>query len=124
MTKYIGGLFQAKIGDRIEIGIQGQRFKHRTEIVAIGANRRLRDSWGNIFNRDGQLYRRASHPINVIDKKRKVSAQLVVQEQHDSEYRRIRSFDFSRMTTKDIEALIDNMPVKQANTLQTSRFTK
>jgi hypothetical protein len=128
--KYIGGLFQAEVGDTIEIGIQGSRFKHRSKIVKIVTHNRLQDEWGHIFNRDGQIFRRKGHPFYVTDKKIKISAGLIIQEKFDAEYKRIkmdflRTFDYSKLDIEEILTIIDAIPRhEQGNTLQNSRFKK
>lgn len=55
------GLYNAKAGDVIEIGMQGTRNKREIKIVAVLASGKLRDAAGNIFNRDGMIYRGAEY---------------------------------------------------------------
>jgi len=60
LLKSIIGLYHAKPGDLIEIGIEGSRAKYKTRIAKIVTNDRLQDTDGNVFGRDGMVYRRSS----------------------------------------------------------------
>ena len=56
----IKGLYNAKPGDIIEVGFEGSRQKYVTKIDKIVSNDRLQDRDGNLFGRDGMVYRRKS----------------------------------------------------------------
>jgi len=55
------GLYDAKVGDVIEIGMSGTRNKREIKIVEILASDKLKDAAGNIFNRNGMIYRGAEY---------------------------------------------------------------
>jgi len=56
--KRVVGLANVKPGDAIEIGFEGTRSKARSKIVKVVANDRLMDAEGNIFNRNGIIFRK------------------------------------------------------------------
>lgn len=55
------GLYNAKVGDVIEIGMQGTRNKREIKIVEILSSDKLKDAAGNIFHRNGMIYRGAEY---------------------------------------------------------------
>lgn len=126
--KYIGGLHQAEVGDYIKIGIEGTRVKHLTKIVkVIPDTNRLVDGDGNIFDRNGVVYRRKDGWAKWYGKGKIVSAKIVTQKEFDEDYKKIKvdflkSFEWEKLNIKDIEKIIDQLPVKQVNTLSKSRF--
>jgi hypothetical protein len=124
------GLYRAKVGDKIWIGKQGQQYKSRSEITKILPDGKLVSKDGNIFYPNGRLYKGSSPQYQKTKNPGKeVSAQLATQEDFNKEYKRIkvdflRKFDWDKMDIVDLEKLIDQLPIKQANTLTTSRFVK
>ena len=54
----VTGLANAKPGDAIEIGFEGTRSKSRSKIIKVVANDRLMDAEGNIFNRNGIIFKK------------------------------------------------------------------
>lgn len=55
------GLYDVKAGDVIEIGMSGTRTKRELKIVKVLSSGKLVDSAGNIFNRNGMIYRGAEY---------------------------------------------------------------
>lgn len=55
------GLYDAKAGDVIEVGMSGTRNKRELKIVKVLSSWKLEDKEGNIFNRDGTIYRGAEY---------------------------------------------------------------
>lgn len=55
------GLYDVKAGDVIEIGMQGTRNKREIKVVEILASDKIKDAAGNIFNRNGMIYRGAEY---------------------------------------------------------------
>ena len=129
LERYKGGLYQAKIGDRIWIGKQGQQYKDRSEITKILPDGKLVSKDGNIFYPNGRLYKGSSYQYQKTKNPGiEVSAQLATQKDFDKEYKSIkvdflRKFDWDKMNVEDIEKIIDQLPIKQANKLYTSRFS-
>ena len=121
------GLHQARVGDAIYIGMKGTRGKWYSKVKKVDSKTgRITDRDGNIFNPDGQIYRRKTYPFKQSDT---VSAKIVSQKDFDKQYKKIkidflRKFDWDRMDIKEIEKIIDMMPVGQGNVLGKSRFEK
>ena len=129
LEKYKGGLYQAKIGDKIWIGKQGQQYKDRSEITKILPDGKLVSKDGNIFYPNGRLYKGSSFQYQKTKNPGiEISAQLATQEDFDKEYKSIkvdflRKFNWEKMDIKDLEDIINQLPIKQANTKITSRFS-
>ncbi|MCK5641229.1 MAG: hypothetical protein KAJ19_10540 [Gammaproteobacteria bacterium] len=81
----IRGLHDAQIGDIVAIGIEGFRTKHMAKIKKVVGQNKLVDTNGNIFNRNGVIYRRVSYPCKSFPGKI-VSAKLVSQKSLDDEH--------------------------------------
>lgn len=79
------GLHDAQVGDIIEIGIEGSRNKTTTKIKKVVGKNRLVDTDGNIFNRNGIVYRRVSYPLTSFRGKI-ISAKLVTQKELDADH--------------------------------------
>lgn len=79
------GLHDAQVGDIIEIGIEGSRNKTMAKIKKVVGSNRLVDTDGNIFNRNGIIYRRASYPLKSFRGKI-ISAKLVSQKSLDDDH--------------------------------------
>ena len=124
--KYIKGLHQAKVGDHINIGIEGQRNKEYSKIAKILDSDKLVDTNGNIFGRNGVIIRRKGGWAKYIGKGKIVSAQIITQKQFDDSYRELLINHIQKYIRKeDIETvknIIDLMKVKIANNRLTSRF--
>lgn len=124
------GLYRAKVGDDIWIGKQGQQYKSRSKITKILPDGKLVTSTGDIFYPNGRLYKGGSVQYQKQSNPGKeISAQLATQEDFDKEYKQIkvdflRKFNWEKMDIKDLEAIINQLPIKQGNKLSTSRFTK
>jgi hypothetical protein len=126
--KYVGGLYQAKPGDMLWIGISGMVGKDRSNVVKIYSDRKVADDAGNIFNPDGRLYRsknprwqKKTNPNKI------VSAKIATQTDFDIEYKKIkvdflRKFNWETLNVTEIEQIINQLPIRQANKLNTSRF--
>lgn len=85
VTKPINGLHDARPGDIIRIGVQGQRQKYTARIKKIVSGGRLMDDKGNVFGRDGVIHRRSSTwPYNT--KGKIVSAKHMTQQSIDDGY--------------------------------------
>ena len=69
VNKSIKGLYDAQPGDIIKIGFEGSRIKHVSKIKKVVGQDRLVDTDGNIFNRNGMVYRRASYPLTAFSGK-------------------------------------------------------
>lgn len=123
---YKKGLYQAKKGDYIQIGAAGRRWKEHTQVKKILPNGKIVDTEGNIFNPNGQLYRGATH--NTFKKfNQSVSAKLITQKEFDQQYKSIkvdflRKFDWGKLDIKELESIINQLPILQANKLNISRF--
>lgn len=129
LEKYKGGLYQAKIGDMLWIGISGMVGKDRSTVTKILPDGKIVDSVGNTYNPDGRLYKstnlrwqKKTNPGKV------VSAKLATQSDLNKEYKKIkvdflRKFDWDKMNIEDIEKIIDQLPIKQGSKLNTSRFS-
>ena len=130
LEKTVRGLYKAKVGDSIWIGKEGMSYKDRSTIAKILPDGKLVDKRGNIFLPNGMLFRGAD--INFKKKfnpGKQVSAQIATQEDFDKEYKQVkvdhlRKFNWEKMNIEDLEKIIDQLPVKQGNTLNISRFTK
>lgn len=127
-TKFIGGLHQAQVGDAIHIGIEGSRGKWYAQIVKIAANDRLMDSDGNVFGRNGVIYRRGKSSL-WRTKGKITSAKIITQKEFDKKYKD-HKIDFLRRYAWDTESvetilgIISKLKIGQGNTLGKSRFSK
>lgn len=130
MERYKGGLYQAKIGDMLWIGISGMVGKDRSKVTKILPDGKIVDSAGNTYNPDGRLYKstnprwqKKTNPGKV------VSAKIATQSDLDKEYKQIkidflRKFDWGKLNIEDIEKVIDSIPnYSQGNKLGISRFS-
>jgi len=79
------GLHDAQAGDIIEIGTEGTRSKRVSRIKKVVSKDRLMDQDGNIFNRNGVVYRRVSYPF-VGSKGKIISAKLLSQKELDADH--------------------------------------
>jgi hypothetical protein len=124
------GLYRAKVGDKIWIGKQGQQYKDRSEISKILPDGKLVSKDGNIFYPNGRLYKGSSLQYQKTKNPGiEISAQLATQQDFDKEYKSLkvdflRRFNWEKMDIKDLEGIINQLPIKQANTKNTSRFVK
>lgn len=129
LEKYKGGLYQAKVGDTLWIGMSGMNGKDRSKVTKLYPDGKIGDSEGNIFNPDGRLYKstniryqKKSNPGKII------SAKLATQSDFNKEHKQIkvdflRKFDWDKMDIFELEKIIDQLPIKQANRVGTSRFS-
>jgi hypothetical protein len=129
LERYKGGLYQAKVGDMLWIGISGMVGKDRSKVTKIFSDGKIADSEGNIFNPDGRLYK-SSNPRwqKKTNPNKIVSAKIATQSDLDKEYKKIkidflRKFDWDKMNIEDLEKIINQLPVKQGSKLNTSRFS-
>jgi len=127
--QYTKGLHQAKVGDPMWIGIQGNRSKWRSKVKKILSDGKIVDEDGNIFHKDGQLYRgKTTLFMKKYNNNKTVSAQLVTQHEYDQEYKQIkidflRKFDYSKLPVEVIEKMIEVIPNwSQTNSPNKSRF--
>ena len=123
--KYLKGLHQAKVGDYIQIGVEGSRYKGFSKIAKVLPTDKLVDTEGNIFSRNGTIIRRMTGWTQ--QGKKIVSAQIVTQKYFDEEYKKIK-VDFiknivHKLDIESLEKMIDAIPnMSQANTKRISRF--
>ena len=96
VEKYIRGLYQAKVGDPIWIGVQGDLGKNRSEISKILPDGKLVDKLGNIYFPNGRLYRGGdANTTKKTNPGKEISAQLITQKEFGNEYKNIK-VDFLR----------------------------
>lgn len=123
------GLYDVRQGDYIEIGFEGSRYKEKVKIVKVTNTNRLQDQWGNIFDRNGMIYRRMGGRIKQISNKSKIIyARPVTQKQFDDDFKDIkvdflRTFKWEKIDIKDLMKIIDSIPGwGQGNEKNISRF--
>lgn len=128
------GLYDIKAGDIINVGIEGQRGKHQTKIVKVSASGKLVDASGNMYNRDGSVFRLKNGTklqYSIPGKDKKVYAQPVLQKEFDTQYKKtkidfIRKFDWESQDVSIIEEVLEIIKkltnTEQANRKQISRF--
>jgi hypothetical protein len=129
LERYKGGLYQAKVGDMLWIGITGMEGKDRSKVTKILPDGKVVDSEGNTYNPDGRLYKsnnlrwqKKTNPGKV------VSAKIATQSDLDKEYKNIkidflRKFDWQKLDIESIEKIIDSIPnYSQGSKLGNSRF--
>lgn len=98
------GLHDAQAGDIIEIGMEGSRIKRTSRIKKVVSKDRLMDQDGNIFNRNGVVYRRVSYPF-VGSKGKIISAKLLSQRDlDDSLEKRKIEYLTSKNNWQDVDA--------------------
>ncbi len=98
----IRGLHDAQVGDIIAIGIEGSRTKHMAKIKKIVGQNKLVDTDGNIFNRNGVVYRRATYPLTSFPGKI-ISAKLVSQKSLDDEHERRKVEFLNQRKWEDVD---------------------
>ena len=109
-TKPITGLHDAKPGDIINIGVEGQRHKFVTKIEKIVSNDRLQDREGNIFDRNGKIYRRKGWQLRGTQGKI-IYAKHVTQKEldagHDKDRRRyLKEYRWDELDAERIEKVL------------------
>jgi len=85
VDRKLPGLYNAQVGDIIEIGFEGSRIKHKAKIAKVVGNDRLVDADGNIFNRSGIVFRRKSYPLTSFRGKI-ISAKQMTQKALDNDH--------------------------------------
>ena len=86
VLKNIIGLHDARVGDIIKIGIEGTRQKITVKIAKVVAKDRLQDTEGNIFDRDGKVFRKKGFFLqNLAPKGKIVFAKPATQKQLDAD---------------------------------------
>lgn len=98
----IRGLHDAQVGDIIAIGIEGSRTKHMARIKKVVGQNKLVDTDGNIFNRNGVVYRRASYPLNSSPGKI-ISAKLVTQKSLDDTHEKRKIDHLKNKNWEDVD---------------------
>jgi len=102
----VTGLANAKPGDAIEIGFEGTRYKQRARIAKIVANDRLMDTEGNIFNRNGIIFRKKGSWIKQAGKKIVSARQITYKEYTDSimEFvsKSLKDFDWAKLSPETL----------------------
>ena len=102
----VTGLANAKPGDVIEIGFEGTRYKQRARIAKIVANDRLMDTEGNIFNRNGIIFRKKGSWIKQAGKKIVSARQITYKEYTDSimEFvsKSLKDFDWAKLSPETL----------------------
>ena len=106
--KPVTGLATAKPGDVIEIGFEGTRFKQLSIISKVVSNDRLQDENGNIFNRNGIIFRKKRTWIKQAGDKIVSARQVTVKEYKkrmmDFVEKQLKNFQWSKL---DPEQLIE-----------------
>lgn len=119
-------------GDYIVIGIEGINLKYDTTITKIVKHDRVMDFMGNIWNRDGRIFRRGNWHFNIYKdmchrRCRKMSARPKTQKEFDKKYKQykvdhLKKYDWSQHSIEELENFIDKINVGQGNRLGKSRF--
>jgi len=117
--KPIKGLHNAKPGDIIEIGVEGSRHKIQTKIAKVVSNDRLQDRDGNIFGRDGMIFRKRGYLLKQLTHNKKgkiISAKHITQNQLDDEHDKDRrkylnQYDWDKMDTERLEKILKIMRI-------------
>lgn len=122
----VTGLYDAKVGDIIEIGVEGSRNKQQTKI-AKATPTKVTDSDGNIFLRSGMIYRRSGFQASVLAPGKKVYAKLVTQKQldksHDKDRRNYLSKqDWNKIPADKIEKILKIMNVSFGDAQKLRRY--
>ena len=100
----VTGLAHAKPGDAIEIGFEGTRSKYHTRIVKIVANDRLMDNEGNIFNRNGIIFRKRGSWIKHVGANSKIisARHITIKEYKDTMIgmvsKTLNDFDWAKLS--------------------------
>ena len=88
-SRNVTGLYNARVGDIIEIGIEGTRHKMQTKIAKV-TEKKVTDREGNIFHRDGNIFRRKSWQAVTLAPGKKVYAKHVTQKNLDDGHHKDR----------------------------------
>ena len=102
----VTGLHNAKPGDFIEIGFEGTRYKSKSKIEKIVSNNRLQDTDGNIFDRNGIIFRKKASWVKQAGDKI-VSARQITQAEYKEQIldfvnRQLREFDWKKIPIDDL----------------------
>jgi len=113
--KSITGLHDAKVGDIIQIGIQGMPQKLVTKIARVVSSNRLQDEEGNVFGRDGIIFRRKGYQLAGSTGKI-VSARQVTQKEldnaHDKQRRKyLKGYDWDKLDDERLTKVLNLLRV-------------
>lgn len=111
VDKPIRGLHDAQPGDIIEIGIEGTRNKSMTRIKKVVGQDRLVDTNGNIFNRNGVVYRRAAYPLKSFPGKI-ISAKHVTQAELNADHEKRKVAFLKSKKWEDVDPEIRDQILK------------
>jgi len=124
MNKVYKNLKDVKVNDWILIGIEGQREKLRATVVKITDSDRIKTNFGDIFNRDGFIWKRKSHFTK--GKKRIFATPITERDfnriHHNININFLKKFDWERCTNEQLEAVLGILPLKFQNKVQRSNF--
>lgn len=109
-VKPIKGLYNARVGDILEIGVEGFPHKIHSKIAKIGKSGKLMDTNGNIFDRSGKVYRRKGYELGNTTGKI-VWARHMTQKQLDKEHDKrrrefLKTYDWNDLDPKRIEEIL------------------
>lgn len=126
VTKSINGLHDARVGDIIKIGVEGSRHKIYSKIAKIVANNRLQDSEGNVFGRDGMVYRRKGWELRNT-KGKIVSAKHVTQKELDQEHhqdviRFLTRYNWDTLSPEQLETILKTIRVSFGDIQKTRSY--
>lgn len=104
------GLYRAKVGDFIQIGIEGSRVKYRSKIIKIVKNDKLQDENGNVFNRDGRIQVRKSSWVKAYGNKKIVSAKRITEDEYKKNILQfissiLQKYDYSKLHPEKLKEL-------------------
>lgn len=129
LEKYKKGLHQARVGDKVWIGIEGTRVKWYDEVTKVSNDGKVVVKGGDLFNSDGRIFRGKSHKFQKQNNPNKtISAKIITQSEFDERYKStkidfLKKFDYNKLNIEDIESIIDAIPNhSQGNKLNKSRF--
>jgi hypothetical protein len=116
VLKPIIGLYNARIGDILSVGIEGHREKVFIKVSKITKDDNIVDSSGNIFGRDGRIYRRKSH-LFMNMKGKIIYAKHTTQREVDNYFRKrkihyLNTINWDKFTDEQIDNVIKSLPNK------------
>lgn len=103
------GLYRAKPGDNIEIGFEGSRVKYTTKIDKIVSNGRLQDTEGNIFDRNGIIYRKKGSWVKFAGDKIISARQITIKEYEKNIMqfinKQLHEFDYTTLPISSLQQI-------------------
>lgn len=110
MKRNLSGLYNAKVGDILLIGVEGQNFKERSTIKNIASNGKITDREGNIYNASGKIYRRKKNSGKPDDKI--IYAKHMTEKQMNKEIREhkiifLKTIKWEKLTDTELEKVLE-----------------